>query len=147
MTCTHVLLTCTHKHGIESVTYMFALLSWGKIILTRFFMWTCMRENWTCHKLMSDVIVDSKLTCMYISIDALVGIRLAKLVMYFVFFTWTFMCTRNLKLSFTLMYKKLETVIHIDVDQGRCSADLHVHIHRGHSQTFDSWLTYMYIYP
>ena len=31
---------------------------------------------------MSDVIVDSKLTCMCISIDALVGIRLAKLVMY-----------------------------------------------------------------
>ena len=29
--------------------------------------------------LMSDVIVNSKLTCMYISID---GIRLAKLVMY-----------------------------------------------------------------
>ena len=63
--------------------------------------------------LMADVVVDTKLTCMYVSIDAIVDIRLAKLVIYFVFFTWTLMCTRNLK-----------TVIHIDVDQGR----------RGHSQ-------------
>ena len=48
----------------------------------------------------------------------------------------------------TYVYKKLETVIHIDVNQGRRSADMYVHIHRGHSRTFDSWLamlTYMYI--
>ena len=47
--------------------------------------------------LMADVIVDTKLTCMYISIDAMVDIRLAKLVMCLVFFTWTRTCTRNLK--------------------------------------------------
>ena len=62
--------------------------------------------------LMADVIVDTKLTCMYVSnvsIDAVVDIRLAKLVMCLVFFTWTRMCTRNLK-----------TVIHIGVDRGWC---------------------------
>ena len=41
-----------------------------------------MRENWTCHMLMADVIVDTTMTCMYISIDAMVDIRLAKLVIY-----------------------------------------------------------------
>ena len=66
-----------------------------------------MHENWTCPMLMADVIVDTKLTCMYISIDAMVDIRFAKLIMCFVFFTWTRMCTRNLK-----------TVIHIGVNQG-----------------------------